>query len=204
VEGPLGKGGFGRVYKVIDTFGDVTRALKIITIDLSSTAERMKQEYRTLANLPEHVGVVRVYDGDFLEGDRVPFLVMEFVEGASIADLITDKKLSVAEAHQMGIGVAEGLAHLHRHHVTHGDIKPANLMWTSRAVKIVDFNVAIRAVITSLVAAALDATSRPISTWKFRRLTPAVWTGTFTRWRNTLRSRDRGVSMAGGENTPEG
>lgn len=144
VEGPLGKGGFGRVYKVIDTFGDVTRALKIITTDRSSTFERMKQEYRTLANLPEHPGVVRVFDGDFLEGDRVPFLVMEFVEGANVADLITDKKLSVAEAHQLGIGVAEGLAHLHRHRVTHGDIKPANLMWTSKAVKIVDFNVAMR------------------------------------------------------------
>jgi serine/threonine protein kinase len=144
VEGPLGKGGFGRVYKVIDTFGDVTRALKIITTDRSSTFERMKQEYRTLANLPEHPSVVRVFDGDFLEGDRVPFLVMEFVEGANIADLIAAKKLSVTEAHQLGIGVAEGLAHLHRHRVTHGDIKPANLMWASKAVKIVDFNVAIR------------------------------------------------------------
>lgn len=145
VEEALGKGGFGRVYKVIDVFGDVTRALKIITSDRSSTLERMKQEYRTLANLPEHPGVVRVFDGDYLEGDRVPFLVMEFVEGANVGDLISDKKLSVAEAHQMGIGVAEALAHLHRHRVTHGDIKPANLMWTSKAVKIVDFNVSMRA-----------------------------------------------------------
>ena len=144
VEGPLGKGGFGRVYKVIDTFGDVTRALKIITTDRTSTFERMKQEYRTLANVPEHSGVVRVYDGDFLEGDQVPFLVMEFVEGASVADLIRDKKLSVSEAQQLGIGVADGLAHLHRFRVTHGDIKPANLMWTNKAVKIVDFNVAMR------------------------------------------------------------
>ncbi|HOA62129.1 MAG: protein kinase [Verrucomicrobia bacterium] len=145
VEAALGKGGFGRVYKVIDTFGDVTRALKIITVDRSSVAERMKQEYRTLANLPEHPGVVKVYDGDFLEGDRVPFLVMEFVEGANVGDLINDKKISVAEAHQMGIGVAEALGHLHRHRVTHGDIKPANLMWTSKAVRIVDFNVSMRA-----------------------------------------------------------
>lgn len=145
VEAPLGKGGFGRVYKVIDTYGDVTRALKIITTDRTSTVERMKQEYRTLANLPEHPGVVKMYDGDFMEGDRVPFLVMEFVEGANIADLIADKKLSVTESYQMGIGVAEGLAHLHRFSVTHGDIKPANLMWTSKTVKIVDFNVSIRA-----------------------------------------------------------
>jgi len=144
VAAPLGKGGFGRVYKVIDTFGDVTRALKIITRDRSSTVERMKQEYRTLANLPEHASVVRVFDGDFLEGNTVPFLVMEFVEGASVADLINDRKLSVTDAHTLGVQVAEGLAHLHRHQVTHGDIKPANLMWTSRGVKIIDFNVAIR------------------------------------------------------------
>lgn len=144
VEAALGKGGFGRVYKVIDTLGDVTRALKIVITDRTSTIERMKQEYRTLAKLPEHPAVVRVYDGDFLEGDRVPFLVMEFVEGASVADLIAEKKISVAEAHQMAIGVAEGLAHLHRHQVTHGDIKPANLMWTSNGVKILDFNVAMR------------------------------------------------------------
>jgi len=104
VQAALGKGGFGRVYKVIDTFGDVTRALKITTLDRSSTAERMKQEYRTLANLPEHPGVVRVYDGDFLEGDRIPFLVMEFVEGANVAELIADKRISVPEAHQLGVG----------------------------------------------------------------------------------------------------
>jgi serine/threonine protein kinase len=145
VDAPLGKGGFGRVYKVIDTFGDVTRALKIITSDRSSTVERMKQEYRTLANLPEHASVVRVYDGDFLEGDAVPFLVMEYVEGANVAELIKEKKLSVADAHALGVQVAEGLAHLHRHQVTHGDIKPGNVMWTSRGVKIIDFNVAMRA-----------------------------------------------------------
>lgn len=52
VEAPVGKGGFGRVYRVIDTFCDMTRALKIVTQDRTSTLERMKQEYRTLAQLP--------------------------------------------------------------------------------------------------------------------------------------------------------
>ncbi len=145
VEIPLGKGGFSRVYKVIDINCEATRALKIITTDRNSTMERMRQEYRTLANLPEHPSVVRVFHGGCLEGYAVPFLVMEYVEGACLDDLIKDKKLSVAEAHKVGIQVAEGLAHLHRNHVTHGDIKPANLMWASQSVKIVDFNVAIRA-----------------------------------------------------------
>jgi len=145
IEKPLGKGGFGRVYKVIDIHCEATRALKIITTDRNSTMERMRQEYRTLANLPEHPSVVRVYHAACLEGLSVPYLVMEYVEGASLDGLIADRKISINEAQQVGIEVAEGLAHLHRNHVTHGDIKPANLMWTSKAVKIVDFNVAIRA-----------------------------------------------------------
>jgi len=144
VETPLGKGGFGRVYKVIDIHCEATRALKIITTDRTSTMERMRQEYRTLTNLPEHPSVVRVFHGACLEGNSVPYIVMEYVEGASLDGLIKDKKLSLAEAHQVGLQVADGLAHLHRNHVTHGDIKPANLMWTNKAVKIVDFNVSMR------------------------------------------------------------
>ena len=145
VEGSLGKGGFGRVYRVIDTMGDLTRAVKIITTDRSSTLERMKQEYRTVCNLPEHPNVVRVYFADFMEGDQVPFLLMEFVEGASVAELAREKRLSVADARQVGVEAAQGLAHLHANQVTHGDIKPDNLMWTNKAVKIIDFNVSRRA-----------------------------------------------------------
>src|SRR5690606_34667748 len=123
-----GNGGFGRVYKVVDTYCDMTRALKIVTKDRLSTLERMKQEYRTLAQLPTHTNVVKVFDGDCLEADGVPFLVMEYVEGALVLDLIKDRKLSLAEAVELGIQVAEGLDHCHRHHVGHGDIKPENLM----------------------------------------------------------------------------
>lgn len=144
VEKPLGRGGFGRVYKVIDIYCDATRALKIITADRTSTMERMRQEYRTLSNLPEHPNVVRVFHGACLEGDSFPYLIMEYVDGASLDGLINDKTLSLSEARQVGVQVADGLAHLHQNGVTHGDIKPANLMWTSAAVKIVDFNVSIR------------------------------------------------------------
>jgi serine/threonine protein kinase len=122
VQMKLGKGGFGCVYKVIDVLGDVTRALKIVTADRGSTSERMKQEYRTLGNLPDHPSVVRVYDGAFLDGDRTPILVMEFVEGANVEELIKEKKISLTEVLKMGSGVADGLAHIHRHNVTHGDI----------------------------------------------------------------------------------
>ena len=145
VEGPLGKGGFGRVYKVVDTYADETRALKIITQDRSSTRERMKQEFRVLTKLPAHENVVRVFDGDCLEGDTIPYILMEYVEGESALDLIQQRKLSLAEAVRLGIQVAQGLDHCHRNGVSHGDVKPDNLLWTPQGrVKIIDFNVSVR------------------------------------------------------------
>jgi serine/threonine protein kinase len=145
VEGPLGKGGFGRVYKVVDTYADETRALKIITQDRSSTRERMKQEFRVLTKLPAHENVVRVFDGDCLEGDTIPYILMEYVEGESALNLIRQRKLSLAEAVRLGVQVAQGLDHCHRNSVSHGDIKPDNLLWTPQGrVKIIDFNVSVR------------------------------------------------------------
>lgn len=167
VESALGKGGFGRVYKVVDTYGDVTRALKIITQDRSSTLERMKQEYRVLVQLPDHRNVVRVFDGDCLEGDAIPFLVMEYVEGTCVLDLIEQRSLSLAEAVRMGIQVAEGIDHCHRHQVAHGDIKPDNLIWMPNGtVKIIDFNVSVR---------DGDANARGGGT---KRYLPPDWDGT--------------------------
>jgi serine/threonine protein kinase len=143
VERPLGKpGGFGTVYRVVDTLGDVARALKIITADRSSTVERMKQEYRTLLRIPEHPNVVRVWDAGFLAGGQ-PYIVMECVDGPDLKALIDDRKLSVKDAHGLAMQAAEGLAHLHTNHVAHCDIKPSNLIWTRDAVKIIDFNVSV-------------------------------------------------------------
>lgn len=145
VEAAIGKGGFGQVYKVVDTNADATRALKIITKDRLSTRERMKQEFRVLINLRHHENVVRVFDGDCLEGDTIPYILMEFIEGESVLDLVKARKLSLAEAVRLGIQVADGVDHCHRHGVAHGDIKPDNLLWTPQGhVKIIDFNVSVK------------------------------------------------------------
>ncbi len=145
VEAAIGKGGFGQVYKVVDTNADATRALKIITQDRTSTRERMKQEFRVLVNLPAHPNVVRVYDGDCLEGDTIPYILMEYIEGESLLNLIRRRTLSLAEVVRLGIQAAEGLDHCHRCAVAHGDIKPDNLIWTPEGlVKIIDFNVSVR------------------------------------------------------------
>lgn len=146
VQERLGKpGGFGVVYKVIDTLGDVSRAVKLILQDRSSTVERLRQEYRPLLRLPEHRYVVRVVDADFLPGDGTPYLVFEFVHGTDVGQLIETRSLTRSDAWELGKQVLEGLIHLHANTVYHCDIKPRNLLWTDHGVKILDFNVAVMA-----------------------------------------------------------
>jgi serine/threonine protein kinase len=145
VEGFLGRGTFGVVYKVIDTLGDVPRAIKIITDDRSSLVARLKQEYRTLLRVPDHPRIVKVIYADVLKPGDFPFMVFEFVEGTDVSVLIKDRRLTLPDAVTMGTQAAEGLVHLHQSSITHGDIKPGNLLWTADGVRILDFNVAILA-----------------------------------------------------------
>ncbi len=146
VQQPLGKpGGFGIVYKVVDTLGDVPRAIKLILQDRESVLERLKQEYRTLVKLPEHPYVVKVYDADVLPNDGPPYIVFEYLEGHDVSELISDRSLTTYEVWEMAKQVVEGLAHLHEHDVFHCDIKPQNLIWKDGKVRIIDFNVSVDA-----------------------------------------------------------
>jgi serine/threonine protein kinase len=144
VQERLGRGTFGVVYKVVDTLGDVTRALKLILRDRHSTLERLKQEYKTLVHLPEHPHVVRVIDANVLPGDGPPYMLFEYLDGEDVGDLIQDDRLAPEDALLLFRQVAEGLAHLHRQGTYHCDIKPNNLLWTVRGAKIIDFNVSVR------------------------------------------------------------
>ncbi len=144
VERRLGKpGAFGVVYKVIDTLGDVSRAVKLILQDRHSTLERLKKEYRTLLRTPEHPNVVKVIDADLLPGGGPPFIVFEFVEGLDVGEMIDSSLFSPEDAVELARQVAAGLSHLHQHGVYHCDIKPRNLLWTDRGAKIIDFNVSV-------------------------------------------------------------
>lgn len=146
VQQPLGKpGGFGIVYKVIDTLGDVPRAIKLILQDRESVLERLKQEYRTLLKLPPHPSVVKVFDADVLPNDGPPYIVFEYLEGHDVSELINNHSLTNFEVWTMAKQVAEGLAHLHSHDVFHCDIKPQNLIWKDGKVRIIDFNVSVEA-----------------------------------------------------------
>ena len=144
VEKRLGKpGAFGVVYKVIDTLGDVSRALKIVLRDRVSTVDRLKKEYRTLLRIADHPNVVKVIDADFIPGNGPPFIVFEYIDGIDIGEMIEGNLFAPEDALDMARQVVSGLVHLHESGVFHCDIKPRNLLWTERGAKIIDFNVAV-------------------------------------------------------------
>jgi serine/threonine protein kinase len=146
VEKRLGKpGAFGVAYKVIDTLGDVSRAMKLVLRDRHSTLDRLKKEYRTLLRIPDHPNVVKVIDADFLPGNGPPFIVFEYVEGLDVGEMIDGNLFAPEDALELARQVTSGLVHLHGNGVFHCDIKPRNLLWTDRGAKIIDFNVSVLA-----------------------------------------------------------
>lgn len=145
IEKKLGRGSFGVVYKVIDTLGDVARAVKLIVSDRHSTLERLKKEYQPLVQIPEHPRIVRVLDADLIPGPAIPYLVFEYAEGADVGEMIQERLLSPEDALELAKQVIEGLVHLHGNGFHHCDIKPRNLLWTAKGAKIIDFNVSVRA-----------------------------------------------------------
>jgi serine/threonine protein kinase len=145
VEKRLGKpGAFGVAYRVIDTLGDISRAIKLILRDRVSTLDRLKKEYKTLLQIPDHPNVVKVIDADVIPGGP-PFIVFEFVDGFDVGELIDDNAITLEDTLELARHVVSGLVHLHEHGVFHCDIKPRNLLWTGRGTKIIDFNVSVAA-----------------------------------------------------------
>ena len=144
IEKKLGQGGFAVVYRVFDSFSDISRVLKIIVKDRRSTFERLKREYSILEQLPAHPNVVRVVWADKLVDDT-PYIVFEYVPGTGVGELLDNGSLSPDDVRRLGLETLAGLAHLHDSGVFHRDIKPSNLLWTDQGVRIIDFNVAVNA-----------------------------------------------------------
>lgn len=144
IQKKLGSGGFGVAYKVFDSLGDVVRVIKLVTKDRRSVYERLRREYKTLTNLPDHPHVVKVIWADRMaDAKQTPYIVFEYVEGLDVSDLIDAEALSLDDAVRIVREAADGLAHLHKHGVYHQDVKPSNLLWTDKGVRIIDFNVAV-------------------------------------------------------------
>jgi len=140
---PLGAGGMGEVYRARDTRLDRTVAIKVLPTHLVNPpgrrVERFRQESRAIARIT-HPNICTLYDvGE--DGSSI-YLVMEYVDGETLARRLEGGPLPIPLALRVAIGIADALGHAHRHGVIHRDLKPANIMLTRDGVKLLDFGLA--------------------------------------------------------------
>ncbi len=144
VTGVLGRGGMGTVYKAEHRLLDRPVVLKVIRpelLDNAGVVQRFEREAKLAARL-SHPNIVAVYEAERLE--RTQLLVMEFVEGVNLSELVTQRGLlPVAESCELIRQAAVGLQHVHEQQLVHRDIKPANLLVSpGGVVKILDLGLA--------------------------------------------------------------
>jgi eukaryotic-like serine/threonine-protein kinase len=142
IQAPLGAGGMGEVYRARDTRLERRVAVKILPPHLSSDSEarqRMEREARAISAL-NHPHICHLYDVGSQEG--TDYLVMEFLEGETLAARLRKGPLPWNEAVGIGVAVAQALSLAHRHGIVHRDLKPANIMLTKAGAKLMDFGLA--------------------------------------------------------------
>ncbi|HEV3305608.1 MAG TPA: protein kinase [Candidatus Sulfotelmatobacter sp.] len=142
IQSPLGAGGMGEVYRALDTRLDRTVAIKVLASHLSSSPElkqRMEREGRAISSL-NHPHICQLYDIGSQNG--ADYLVMEFLEGETLAERLRKGALPLNEIYKVGIAVAEALAVAHRQGIVHRDLKPGNIMLTASGAKLMDFGLA--------------------------------------------------------------
>jgi len=143
IESPLGAGGMGEVYRARDTRLGRTVAIKILPAHLCGTREakeRFDREARAISSV-SHPNICALYDVGAQDG--VSYLVMEYLEGATVADRLSHGPLSPESLVKMALEIAEGLDKAHRGGLVHRDLKPANLFITQDGhIRILDFGLA--------------------------------------------------------------
>ena len=142
IQSPLGAGGMGEVYRARDTRLDRTVAIKVLASHLSSSPElkqRLEREARAISSL-NHPHICHLYDIGSQEG--TDYLVMEFVQGETLAERLRKTAMPLAETLKIGIAIAEALAVAHRQGIVHRDLKPGNIMLTAQGAKLMDFGLA--------------------------------------------------------------
>ena len=153
---PLGAGGMGEVYRAKDTRLERSVAIKVLPQHLSSSPEvrqRFEREAKTISQL-SHSHICALYDVGNQDG--VEYLVMELLEGDTLADRLGKGSLPLEQTLRYGTEIADALDKAHRQGIVHRDLKPGNVMITKSGVKLLDFGLAkamaspVQSAVTSL------------------------------------------------------
>src|SRR5262245_22851892 len=139
---PLGAGGMGEVYRAKDTRLERTVAIKILPKEMSgdlARKQRFEREAKTISSL-NHPNICTLHDIGSQDG--VDFLVMECVEGETLAKRLEKGSLPVEQVLKYGAQIADALDKAHRAGIVHRDLKPGNIMVTATGAKLLDFGLA--------------------------------------------------------------
>jgi len=142
VDSLLGAGGMGEVYRARDTRLDRVVAVKVLPSGLTASSDlraRFEREARAISAL-SNPHICAIYDVG--RADESEYLVMEYLEGETLAERISRGSLPVSQVLRYGAEIAEALQHAHRAGITHRDLKPGNVMITASGVKLLDFGLA--------------------------------------------------------------
>ncbi len=140
--GPLGAGGMGEVYRAKDTRLDRTVAIKVLPEHLSASPDikqRFEREAKVISSL-SHPHICTLHDVGEHEG--IDYLVMEHLEGETLAQRLSQGPLPMEEVLELGGQIADALDKAHKGGVVHRDLKPGNIMLTAGGVKLLDFGLA--------------------------------------------------------------
>jgi serine/threonine protein kinase len=161
---PLGAGGMGEVYRARDTRLDRSVAIKILPTHLSADPTRklrFEREAKTVSAL-NHPNICSLFDVGSQDG--TDFLVMECIEGESLADRLAKGPLPTEQVLRIGTEIADALDKAHRSGVVHRDLKPGNIMLTKTGAKLLDFGLAKPAVASTSAVTLTDVpASSPVT-----------------------------------------
>jgi eukaryotic-like serine/threonine-protein kinase len=174
IQSPIGAGGMGEVYRARDTRLDRTVAIKILPQHLTAkpnVKQRFEREARAISSL-QHPNICTLYDVGHQDG--IDFLVMEYLEGETLADRLAKGPLASEQVLKIGVEICEGLEKAHRTGVVHRDLKPGNIMLTKTGTKLLDFGLAK----PLEVAPAASLTAMPTSSKAMEAVKPVTAEGT--------------------------
>ncbi|MGA8607984.1 MAG: protein kinase [Candidatus Sulfotelmatobacter sp.] len=163
---PLGAGGMGEVYRALDTRLDRTVAIKVLPAHLSQdpeAKERFDREARAISSL-SHPSICHLYDVG--QQDGTSYLVMEYLEGETLADRLVKGPLPLDQVLKVGAEICDGLEKAHCKGVAHRDLKPSNIMLTKTGAKLMDFGLAkpaVAAIGAGSSSASLATMSKPLT-----------------------------------------